>query len=115
MCLNELILFIYKNSSNMAPINGDVWPKALVIFIIFHLIFTCVTSCLLDYTREELLLVRQEAGGLNPPSEVSEFSDFCDRLLTESDRGSQANQFKRKGRKRGKRGGGYLLSPADAH
>ena len=79
----------------MAPTYGDRLLRALIILVIFTVLISYNHAKFLQYSREELLLLRTEVYVQDVPREIMDFNDFFKTIPMEY----------HKRRKRGKRGG----------
>ena len=84
--------------SIMAPTYGDMLSRALVILVVFTVLFTFNHATFLQYSRDELLLLRDQVLVQDVPPEIMDFNTFFKSIPVEN--------YKK--RKRGRRGG--LLS-----
>ena len=86
----------------MAPFYGDMLLRALSIYAIFHLLLHIGHANTLYYSREELLLIREQSSGLTPPTDLL---DYNISLNTHHGDSTSAHVNNNRTRKRGRRGG----------
>ena len=98
--------------TKMTPVNGDVLPRALIIFLFFTLISRNNVLLAYQYDKEELLDIRGTTSDLFCKSLPLKLDEISRTILAEYDfkDGGPDPKQRRRHRKNGKRGGALVKS-----